>query len=155
MSNKYKLFYDLAYDLAEFAYSIDEVPVGSVIIKDDTQEVISTGYNQMKSNKSSLDHAEIIALRLAMSRLKNERLNGCSMISTLEPCPMCAQAISFARLSNIIFSAEDVKSGGILHGPKIFESSSCHHKPNVIRLNDKDKSKKLLQKFFKSKREKS
>ena len=155
MSNKYKLFYDLAYDLAEFAYSIDEVPVGSVIIKDDTQEVVSTGYNQMKSNKSSLDHAEIIALRLAMSRLKNERLNGCSMISTLEPCPMCAQAISFARLSNIIFSAEDVKSGGILHGPKIFESSSCHHKPNVIRLNDKDKSKKLLQKFFKSKREKS
>ncbi len=155
MSNKYKLFYDLAYDLAEFAYSIDEVPVGSVIIKDDTQEVVSTGYNQMKSNKSSLDHAEIIALRLAMSRLKNERLNGCSMISTLEPCPMCAQAISFARLSNIIFSAEDVKSGGILHGPKIFESSSCHHKPNIIRLNDKDKSKKLLQKFFKSKREKS
>tara|TARA_B100000035_G_scaffold223440_1_gene192004 strand:- start:56 stop:523 length:468 start_codon:yes stop_codon:yes gene_type:complete len=155
VSNKYKLFYDLAYDLAEFAYSIDEVPVGSVIIKDDTQEVVSTGYNQMKSNKSSLDHAEIIALRLAMSRLKNERLNGCSMISTLEPCPMCAQAISFARLSNIIFSAEDVKSGGILHGPKIFESSSCHHKPNIIRLNDKDKSKKLLQKFFKSKREKS
>ena len=155
MSNKYKLFYDLAYDLAELAYSIDEVPVGSVIIKDDTQEVVSTGYNQMKSNKSSLDHAEIIALRLAMSRLKNERLNGCSMISTLEPCPMCAQAISFARLSNIIFSAEDVKSGGILHGPKIFESSSCHHKPNIIRLNDKDKSKKLLQKFFKSKREKS
>ncbi len=155
MSNKYKLFYDLAYDLAEYAYSIDEVPVGSVIIKDDTQEVVSTGYNQMKSNKSSLDHAEIIALRLAMSSLKNERLNGCSMISTLEPCPMCAQAISYARLSNIIFSTEDVKSGGILHGPKIFESSSCHHKPNVIRLNDKDKSKKLLQKFFKSKREKS
>jgi len=155
VSNKYKLFYDLAYELAEFAYNIDEVPVGSVIIKDDTQEIVSTGYNQMKSNKSSLDHAEIIALRLAMSRLKNERLNGCSMISTLEPCPMCAQAISFARLSNIIFSAEDVKSGGILHGPKIFESSSCHHKPNIIRLNDKDKSKKLLQKFFKSKREKS
>ena len=85
----------------------------------------------MKSNKSSLDHAEILALRLAMSRLGNERLNGCSMISTLEPCPMCAQAISFARLSNLIFSAEDPKSGGVIHGPKIFESSSCHHKPNV------------------------
>ena len=155
MSNKYKLFYDLAYELAEFAYNIDEVPVGSVIIKDDTQEIVSTGYNQMKSNKSSLDHAEIIALRLAMSRLQNERLTGCSMISTLEPCPMCAQAISFARLSNIIFSAEDFKSGGILHGPKIFESSSCHHKPNVIRLDDDDKSQKLLQKFFKSKRKKS
>ena len=96
----------------------------------------------MKSNKSSIDHAEILALRLAMSRLGNERLNGCSMISTLEPCPMCAQAISFARLSNIIFSAADPKSGGVIHGPKIFESSSCHHKPNVIRFNDNDKSKK-------------
>ena len=154
MSTKYELFYDLAYELAEFAYSHDEVPVGAVIIKDNTYEVVSSSYNQMKSNKSSIDHAEILALRLAMSRLGNERLNGCSMISTLEPCPMCAQAISFARLSNIIFSAADPKSGGVIHGPKIFESSSCHHKPNVIRFNDNDKSKNLLQKFFKSKRKK-
>ena len=154
MSTEYDLFYDLAYELAEYAYSKDEVPVGAVIIKDDTHEVVSSSYNQMKSNKSSLDHAEILALRLAMSRLGNERLNGCSMISTLEPCPMCAQAISFARLSNIIFSAADPKSGGVIHGPKIFESSSCHHKPNVIRFNDNDKSKNLLQKFFKSKRKK-
>ena len=154
VSDKYLIFYDLAYQLAEFAYSLDEVPVGAVIIKDNTYEVVSSSYNQMKSNKSSLDHAEILALRLAISRLGNERLNGCSMISTLEPCPMCAQAISFARLSNLIFSAEDSKSGGVIHGPKIFESSSCHHKPNVIRLNDNDKSKNLLQKFFKSKRKK-
>ena len=155
MNKKYELFYDLAYCLAQVAYDLDEVPVGVVIIKDETYEVVSSSYNQMKSNKSSLDHAEILALKQAMSRLNNERLNGCSMISTLEPCPMCAQAISFARLSNIIFSAEDSKSGGILHGPKIFESSSCHHKPNVIRLNDNSKSKKLLQKFFKSKRKNS
>ena len=129
VSIKYELFYDLAYELAEFAYSLDEVPVGAVIVKDDTCEVVSSSYNQMKSNKSSLDHAEILALRLAMSRLGSERLNGCSIISTLEPCPMCAQAISFARLSNLIFSADDPKSGGVIHGPKIFESSSCHHKP--------------------------
>ena len=154
MNTKYELFYNLAYELAEFAYSLDEVPVGAVIVKDDTCEIVSSSYNQMKSNKSSLDHAEILALRLAMSRLGNERLNGCSMISTLEPCPMCAQAISFARLSNLIFSAEDPKSGGVIHGPKIFESSSCHHKPNIIRVNDNDKSKNLLQKFFKSKRKK-
>ena len=154
VNTKYELFYDLAYELAEFAYSRDEVPVGAVIIKDNTHEVVSSSYNQMKSNKSSLDHAEILALKLAMSRLGNERLNGCSMISTLEPCPMCAQAISFARLSNLIFSAEDRKSGGVINGPKIFDSSSCHHKPNVIRLNDNDKSKNLLQKFFKSKRKK-
>ncbi len=154
MSTEYELFYDLAYELAEFAYRHDEVPVGAVIIKDNTHEIVSSSYNQMKSNKSSLDHAEILALRLAMSRLGNERLNGCSMISTLEPCPMCAQAISFARLSNLIFSAEDPKSGGVLHGPKIFESSSCHHKPKVIRVDDNDKSKNLLQKFFRYKRKK-
>ena len=127
MNTKYELFYDLAYELAEFAYSRDEVPVGAVIIKDNTHEVVSSSYNQMKSNKSSLDHAEILALKLAMSRLGNERLNGCSMISTLEPCPMCAQAISFARLSNLIFSAEDRKSGGVINGPKIFDSSSQYN----------------------------
>jgi len=68
---------------------------------------------------------------------------------------MCAHAISYARLNKIIFSAEDTKSGGILNGPKIFESSSCHHKPDVIRLDDDEKSKKLLQKFFKLKRKKA
>ncbi len=150
----YQIFYDFAYELAELAYSLDEVPVGAVIINDKTHEVISSSHNQMKSNNSSIDHAEILALRLAMFRLGNERLNGCSIISTLEPCPMCAQAISFARLSNLIFSAEDPKSGGVIHGPKIFESSSCHHKPKVIRVDDDDKSKNLLQKFFKSKRKK-
>ena len=140
---------------AKKAFDKDEVPVGAVIIKDETYELASWSYNQMKANKSSLDHAEMLALKDAMKRQQNERLIGCSMITTLEPCPMCAQAISYARLNNIIFSAEDSKSGGILNGPKIFESSSCHHKPNVIRLNDGEKSKKLLQKFFQSKRKKA
>ena len=106
----------------------------------------------MKQNRSSIDHAEMLALKTAMSRLNNERLNGCTMITTLEPCPMCAQAISFARLSNIIFSAEDEKSGGVLSGPAIYNSSSCHHKPSIIRINDEGRSKKLLKKFFQNKR---
>lgn len=152
--SQYQIFYNLAYDLAEIAFSNDEVPVGAVIINDETQELVSSSYNQMRFNKSSLDHAEILALQIAMKRVSNERLTGCSIITTLEPCPMCAQAISFARLSNVVFSADDPKSGGILHGPKIFESSSCHHKPNIVRINDDDKSKKLLKKFFKLKRKK-
>jgi len=155
VNTKYKLFYELALNLAKISFIKDEVPVGAVIIKDETYELISWSYNQMRTNRSSLDHAEMIALKDAMKRLQNERLTGCSMITTLEPCPMCAQAISYARLNNIIFSAEDTKSGGILNGPKIFESSSCHHKPDVIRLNDGEKSKKLLQKFFQSKRKKA
>ena len=152
MNDQLLLLYDFALGLAEIAYQNDEVPVGAVIFKDNTYEVGAPGFNQMKSNKSSLDHAEILALRLAMSRMGKERLIGYSMITTLEPCPMCAQAISFARLTSIIFSAEDKKSGGILHGPKIYNSSSCHHKPSIIRLDDNDRSKSLLQKFFQDKR---
>ena len=152
MNDQLLLLYDFAFGLAEIAYQNDEVPVGAVIFKDNTYEVGAPGFNQMKSNKSSLDHAEMLALRLAMSRMGKERLIGYSMITTLEPCPMCAQAISFARLTSIIFSAEDKKSGGILHGPKIYNSTSCHHKPSVIRLDDGDRSKKLLQRFFKHKR---
>ena len=152
MNDQLLLLYDFAFGLAEIAYQNDEVPVGAVIFKDNTYEVVAPGFNQMKSNKSSLDHAEMLALRLAMSRMGEERLIGCSMVTTLEPCPMCAQAISFARLTSIIFSAEDKKSGGIIHGPKIYESSSCHHKPNVIRIDDKGRSKKLLQRFFPNKR---
>ena len=91
MDQKYHLFYELAYNLAQVAYNQDEVPVGAVIIRDSTFEVISSSYNQMKQNRSSIDHAEILALKIAMARLDNERLNGCSMIITLEPCPMCAQ----------------------------------------------------------------
>ena len=152
MNDQLLLLYDFAFGLAEIAYQNDEVPVGAVIFKDNTYEVGAPGFNQMKSNKSSLDHAEMLALRLAMSRMGKERLIGYSMITTLEPCPMCAQAISFARLTSIIFSAEDKKSGGILHGPKIYNSTSCHHKPSVIRLDDNDRSKKLLQRFFQNKR---
>ena len=152
MNDQLLLLYDFAFGLAEIAYQNDEVPVGAVIFKDNTYEVVAPGFNQMKTNKSSLDHAEMLALRLAMSRMGKERLIGCSMITTLEPCPMCAQAISFARLTSIIFSAEDKKSGGILHGPKIYNSSSCHHEPRVIRLDDDDRSKKLLQRFFQNKR---
>ena len=145
MNDQLLLLYDFALGLAEIAYQNDEVPVGAVIFKDNTYEVGAPGFNQMKSNKSSLDHAEILALRLAMSRMGKERLIGYSMITTLEPCPMCAQAISFARLTSIIFSAEDKKSGGILHGPKIYNSSSCHHKPRIIRLDDNDRSRRRLQ----------
>ena len=152
MDQQYHLFYELAYNLAQAAYNQDEVPVGAVIFRDSTFEVISSGYNQMKQNRSSLDHAEMLALKTAMTRLNNERLNGCSMITTLEPCPMCAQAISFARLSSIIFSAEDKKSGGVVNGPVMYNSSSCHHKPSVTRFNDNDRSKKLLKKFFQNKR---
>ena len=141
-----------ALEQAKLAVQADEVPIGAVLVRDD--KIIARAHNQPITLNDPTAHAEILALRQGAHALGNYRLNDCDLYVTLEPCPMCAQAISFARLSNLIFSAEDPKSGGVLHGPKIFDSSSCHHKPNVIRLNDKDKSKNLLQKFFKSKRKK-
>ena len=148
------MLYDFAIELAKFAYSQDEVPVGAVIFRNETMEVVASGYNQMKMMKSSIAHAEMLAIQSAMSRLKNERLLDCSIITTLEPCPMCAQAISYARLSDLYYSAEDQKSGGVMHGPRIYESSSCHHKPQVNRFDDLGESKNLLQKFFLNKRRK-
>ena len=84
MNTKYKLFYELALNLEKISFIKDEVPVGAVIFRDETYELISWSYNQMRTNKSSLDHAEMIALKDAMKRLQNERLTGCSMITTLE-----------------------------------------------------------------------
>ena len=128
-----------------------EVPIAAVIL-DKKGRCIGYGGNRRELMKDPLGHAELVALRQASWINNDWRFNDCTLIVNLEPCPMCAQAISFARLTSIIFSAEDKKSGGILHGPKIYNSSSCHHKPSIIRLDDNDRSKRLLQKFFQDKR---
>jgi len=102
--------------------------------------------------QSSIAHAEMLAIQKAMQVIHNERLIDCDMYVSLEPCPMCAQAISFARIKNLYFAAEDKKSGGVLNGPKIFESSSCHHKPEIYSGMMAEESSELLKRFFKSKR---
>ena len=147
-----QLFMGLAIELAHTAYENDEVPVGAVIVQRRNSEVLSAFSNQMRARKSSINHAEMLAIEKAMNILKNERLVGCDIYVSLEPCPMCAYAISIARLDRVFFAAEDTKSGGILNGPKIFESSSCHHKPEVFSGMMQEESKNLLQRFFKSKR---
>ena len=151
-TEKDQLFMGLAIELAHTAYENDEVPVGAVIVQRRNSEVLSAFSNQMRATKSSVNHAEMLAIQKAMNILKNERLVGCDMYVSLEPCPMCAYAISIARLDRVFFAAEDTKSGGILNGPKIFESSSCHHKPEVFSGMMQEESKNLLQSFFKSKR---
>lgn len=151
-TEKDQLFMGLAIELAHTAYENDEVPVGAVIVQRRNSEVLSAFSNQMRARKSSINHAEMLAIEKAMNILKNERLVGCDMYVSLEPCPMCAYAISIARLDRVFFAAEDTKSGGILNGPKIFESSSCHHKPEVFSGMMQEESKNLLQSFFRSKR---
>ena len=146
------LFMGLALELARTAYSNDEVPVGAVIVLRRNSEVLAAFSNQMRELKSSIAHAEMLAIQKATNVLQNERLVGCDMYVSLEPCPMCAHAISTARLDRLFFSADDSKSGGVNHGPKIFESNSCHHKSEIHTGLLKEESSKLLKKFFQSKR---
>ena len=146
------LFMGLAIELARAAYDDDEVPVGAVIVQKRNNEVISAFSNQMRKQRSSIAHAEMLAIQKANKIIDNERLIGCEMFVSLEPCPMCAYAISISRLDVLHFAAEDPKGGGVIHGPKIFESSSCHHKPEVKYGLMADESSKLLRSFFKSKR---
>ena len=146
------LFMGLAIELARAAYDNDEVPVGAVIVQTRNDEVISAFSNQMRQQRSSIAHAEMLAIQKANKIINNERLIGCEMFVSLEPCPMCAHAISISRLDTLYFAAEDPKGGGVINGPKIFESSSCHHKPEVKYGLMADESSKLLRSFFKSKR---
>ena len=146
------LFMGLAIELAKAAYDNDEVPVGAVIVQKRNNEVISAFSNQMRKQRSSIAHAEMLAIQKANKIIDNERLIGCEMFVSLEPCPMCAHAMSISRLDALHFAAEDPKGGGVIHGPKIFESSSCHHKPEVKYGLMADESSKLLRSFFKSKR---
>jgi len=146
------LFMGLALELAYTAFDNDEVPVGAVIVQRRNSEILSAFANQMRSLKSSIAHAEMLAIQKAMKVTHNERLIECDMYVSLEPCPMCAQAISFARIKNLYFAAEDEKSGGVLNGPKIFDSTSCHHKPQVHHGMMGKESSQLLKDFFKSKR---
>ena len=138
-----------AYQEAEKAFSEEEVPVGAVIVDSQTGEIIAAAHNQMVQQKNPIAHAELLAIQKACQILDVERIETCDIYVTLEPCPMCAQAISFARLRRLYFGAYDPKGGGVDHVARIFESSSCHHKPEVMGGIEEKKCAELLLKFFK------
>ena len=146
------LFMQLAIELAKSAADNDEVPVGAVIIERKSSNILAAFSNQMRSDHSAINHAEMLAIQKATKVLKNERLVGCDLFVSLEPCPMCAHAISIARLDRLFYAANDPKTGGVEHGPKIFESSSCHHKPEIHTGMMSEESSELLKNFFKNKR---
>ena len=138
--------------IAREAFSKDEVPVGALIVERKTNKVIASSANRMREKKNATCHAEILSIQLACDYLQNERLIGCDIYVSLVPCAMCAHAISIARLDRLFFATEDKKSGGVLNGPKIFESSSTHHKPEVYSGIYSSESSELLKNFFKIKR---
>lgn len=125
-----------------------EVPIGAVIVDGLTGNVLAQAGNGTEANNDPTAHAEIVVIREAASRLKNPRLKNCDLYVTLEPCSMCATAISFARVRRLYFGAYDPKGGGVDHGPRVFEQSSCHHRPEVIGGMEESKASNLLKKFF-------
>lgn len=137
-----------AVELAKTAFSMGEVPVGAVIVKKSTGEIIGEGYNLREDKKNALAHAEIIAINNACKKLGGWRLPDCALYVTLEPCPMCCGAIINARIDDVFFGAYDYKSGSALSVQNIFEYP-YNHKPNVIGGIMQQECSEILSDFFK------
>lgn len=141
----------VALEEAQAAAQRGEVPVGAVVV-DQQQSIIARAGNRTIETRDPTAHAELLAIRLAAAELNSERLTGCDLYVTLEPCPMCAQAISFARLRRLYYGAADEKGGGVDHGPRIFNHSTCHHKPEIYGGIREREAGALLRSFFAERR---
>ena len=141
----------LALAEAEAAGARGEVPVGAVIV-DEAGTVIGRAGNRVEADADPTAHAELLAIRQACAALGTARLVGCDLYVSLEPCPMCAQAIAFARIRRLYYGAEDAKGGGVDHGARIFDRSSCHHRPEVYGLIGAAPAAALLKAFFAARR---
>jgi tRNA(Arg) A34 adenosine deaminase TadA len=143
----------MARALAEAAAAAarGEVPVGAVLVGPDGAELAADG-NRVEELTDPTAHAELLVLRRGAAALGTPRLVGCDLWVTLEPCPMCAQAIAFARIRRLYYGADDPKGGGVVHGPRIFASSSCHHRPEVYGGLDATRAGALLRAFFRQRR---
>lgn len=136
---------------AEAAAARGEVPVGAVVLSE-AGEILAAAGNRVEELSDPTAHAEMLVIREAAQRLGTPRLAGCDLHVTLEPCPMCAQAISFARLRRLYFGAEDPKGGGVEHGPRIFAHATCHHRPEVYGGIGEARAAALLRRFFRERR---
>ena len=143
---------DLALREARYASERGEVPVGAVIVDAASGHLIATAGNRTEERGDPTAHAEMLAIREATGNEGQPRLENCDMYVTLEPCAMCAAAISFARIRRLYFGAYDPKSGGVEHGAKVFEHATCHHKPEVIGGMGESEAAGLPKDFFKDKR---
>ena len=147
---QHQTFMDLALEQARLSASKNEVPVGAVVVCD--LEVIAQAGNRVIGPKDPCGHAEIVALRAACQHFGSERLPDCDLYVTLEPCTMCAAAISFARIRRLYFGAEDEKGGAVVNGVRFFDQPTCHHKPDVYGGFQESASQNLLREFFSNRR---
>ena len=137
---------------AQAAADAGETPVGAVIVDPATGEVVARAGNAPIGTHDPTAHAEIRAIRAAAAKLGNYRLTGLSLFVTLEPCAMCAGAISHARIGRVVFGADDPKGGGVVHGARVFEQPTCHWKPQVVSGVLANESAALLRGFFRARR---
>ncbi|MDP3854722.1 tRNA adenosine(34) deaminase TadA [Phenylobacterium sp.] len=145
----------IALQAAQDAAARGETPVGAVVVDPATGEVVSIGANGPIGAHDPTAHAEIVALRAAAAKLGNYRLTDLTLVVTLEPCAMCAGAISHARIGRLVFGAEDAKGGAVVHGPKFFDQPTCHWRPAVVGGVLAEESSALLKGFFQARRGKA
>jgi tRNA(adenine34) deaminase len=142
---------DLALAEAMRARDLGEVPIGAVVTSANGDVLASAG-NRTLAQRDPTAHAELLAIRAACAKLGSERLTDCDLYVTLEPCAMCAAAISFARIRRLYFGAADPKGGAVEHGPRFFAQATCHHAPEVVGGLAETKAAALLKDFFAKRR---
>jgi tRNA(Arg) A34 adenosine deaminase TadA len=142
---------DLALAQAQMAADVGEVPVGAVILGPDGQ-VLAANHNRTLLDQDPTAHAEILVIRAAATLLGTPRLLDCDLYVTLEPCAMCAGAISIARLRRLYFAAPDPKGGAVEHGSRVFEQATCHHRPEIYGGIGETAASNILRDFFKARR---
>src|SRR4051794_8162175 len=142
----------IALDAAQAAAEAGETPVGAVVVDPASGEIIAVGANQPIGSHDPPAHAEIVAMRAAAAKLGNYRLTGLTLVVTLEPCAMCAGAISHARIGRLVYAADDPKGGAVAHGPRFFDQPTCHWKPSVASGVLAEESSAMLKAFFRERR---
>ncbi|MEM6624073.1 MAG: nucleoside deaminase [Pseudomonadota bacterium] len=140
-----------ALEEARAAAARGETPVGAVL-SDANGRVLAANGNRVRELADPTAHAEMLVIREACQQLASERLLGCTLTVTLEPCPMCAGAIAHARIATLCYGADDPKGGGVRHGPRVFSQPTCHHHPDIHDGMLAEESRALLQAFFQSRR---
>ncbi|HEY8947799.1 MAG TPA: nucleoside deaminase [Rhizomicrobium sp.] len=141
----------LAIGEAKAAGERGEVPVGAALLAADGTLLAKDG-NRIVERHDPTAHAEMVVMRAAAAALGNERLTGTTLYVSLEPCAMCAGAMSLARVARVVFAAEDPKGGAVLHGPRFFEQPTCHHRPQIARAGDPEAAGLMLKDFFRARR---
>ncbi len=145
-------YMDLAFAEAEAAAAAGEVPVGAVLVDPAAGRVLARARNRTEELADPTAHAEVLAIRAACAAAGSPRLPGLDLYVTLEPCPLCAAAISFARLRRVYYGAYDPKGGGVEHGPRIFDQPTCHHRPEIYGGIQESRAGALLKGFFQTRR---